>query len=133
MTDTAAIDSRAAITIGILRGAIDLLGPDGQFWVQGSWRRGDRPGPVLRCVAQACREAPRGGEDEHYERAIRELSMAVDPLYACPGHCRREDGRCLECAENILMGWNDSSDFAGIRSALDRAIGRGENREASAA
>lgn len=133
VTDTAVIDSRAGIATGIWRGALELLGPDGEFWVQGAWRRDDLPGPVLRCVAQACREAPRGGEDEHYERAIRELSMAVDPLYACPGHCRRGDGRCLGCAENILTGWNDSSDFARIRSGLERAIGRKEHRGASAA
>lgn len=48
VTATAVIGGGSAISAGIWHGALDLLGPDGRFRVQRSWRRDDLPGPALR-------------------------------------------------------------------------------------
>ena len=111
----------SAATSDVLRGALELLGPDGSGWVQGSWRRGS----ALRCAASACEDsAGGGGEGGAYERSVVALSLAIDPLQHCP-----HGGRCLECAENIVTGWNDgAADYRDIASGFGIAIGR-ERRE----
>ena len=126
VADAADAGGESAIAAGIWRGALDLLGPDGQFWAQGYWRRDDPCGAkTLRCVATACMDTPLGAVFEHYESAIRALSMALDSRYSC----LHRDERCIDCAVNIVMCWNDSAaNYAEIRSGIERAVEREENR-----
>lgn len=117
----------SATTAAVLRRALELLGPNGEGWVQGSWRRG----PALRCMAAACEDAAGGrGEGGGYERAIAALSLAADPLQVhppAPHPAGADGGQCLECAENTVTGRNDgAADYRDIASVFVRAI---ENEE----
>lgn len=66
-------------------------------------------------------------------RALRGLSGIVDRRYACPPDCRRDGGRCITCAGNIVAGWNGSSDFGDIRSAIEREEQRRADGQPAAA